>query len=237
MEVRRILGLSECKYSGVAREIDILRNFPKRAAKRSQRRAVTDDDRRISKQFGFEYFDGGRQHGYGGYAYHPRFWSQVAVDIRDTYQLQPSAKILDVGCAKGFLLYDLAELLPDATLVGVDISEYALGNSKKHERVSFARANAHSLPFATNSFDLVLSINTIHNLPRNLCMEALSEIQRVSSAHAYVMVDGWRTAIEKKALEDWVLTAETVLSANGWIDLFKQAAYGGDFGFWSVPHE
>ena len=195
---------------------------------------MTEEDKRISKQFGFDYFDGERQHGYGGYSYHPRFWSQVAVDIRDTYELHPHATILDIGCAKGFLLYDLAELMPQATLVGVDISEYALANSKAHDRVSIARANAHSLPFADNSFDLVLSINTVHNLPRDLCIQAMSEMQRVSSANAFTMVDGWRTETERKALEDWILTAETVLSVDGWVDLFNEAGYGGDFGFWTL---
>ena len=218
----------------MGQERDLLRHFPRSSASRSLRGIVTEEDRRISKQFGFDYFDGERQHGYGGYSYHPRFWSRVAVDIRDTYQLRPDASILDVGCAKGFLLHDLAELMPQSTLVGVDISEYALTNSKPHERVSIARANAHSLPFADNSFDLVLSINTVHNLSRELCVQAMSEIQRVSSANAFAMVDGWRTEIEKKALEDWILTAETVLSADGWVELFDEAGYTGDFGFWTL---
>jgi len=215
-------------------EIDLLRNFPKGSASRSLRRAVTHEDKRISKLFGVDYFDGDRQHGYGGYSYHSRFWSQVAVDILDMYGLKSSVKILDIGCAKGFLLYDLAEIMPDATLVGVDISEYALNNAKHHERVSFARADAHSLPFADNSFDLVLSINTVHNLPRALCIKAMSEMQRVSSANCFVMVDGWRTEKERQSLEDWILTAETVLSVDGWIDLFAEAGYTSDFGFWTL---
>lgn len=218
----------------MGQEIDLLRHFPKGSSSRTLRSVVTEEDKRISKQFGFDYFDGERQHGYGGYSYHPRFWNQVAVDIRDTYELGPQATILDVGCAKGFLLHDLAELMPEASLVGIDISEYALANSKPHERVSIARANAHSLPFADNSFDLVLSINTVHNLPRDLCIQAMSEMQRVSSANAFAMVDGWRTETERKALEDWILTAETVLSTEGWVDLFHQAGYEGDFGFWTL---
>lgn len=218
----------------MGQEIDLLRNFPKSFSSRSLRGVVTDEDKRLSKQFGFDYFDGERQHGYGGYFYHPRFWSQVAVDIRDTYGLKSSAQILDIGCAKGFLLYDLAELITDAKLVGIDISEYALSNAKPHERVSLARANAHSLPFSDNSFDLVLSINTVHNLPRNLAIKAISEMQRVSCGDAFVMVDGWRTDSERKDLEEWVLTAETVLSVDDWIDLFCEAGYTGDFGFWSL---
>lgn len=218
----------------MGQEIDLLRNFPKSFSSRSLRGVVTDEDKRLSKQFGFDYFDGERQHGYGGYFYHPRFWSQVAVDIRDTYGLKSSAQILDIGCAKGFLLYDLAELITDANLVGIDISEYALSNAKPHERVSLARANAHSLPFSDNSFDLVLSINTVHNLPRNLAIKAISEMQRVSCGDAFVMVDGWRTDSERRDLEEWVLTAETVLSVDDWIDLFCEAGYTGDFGFWSL---
>jgi len=218
----------------MGQEMSLLRHFPKSSSSRTLRSLVSEEDKRISKRFGFDYFDGDRQHGYGGYSYHPRFWTQVAVDIRDTYDLHPKSSILDVGCAKGFLLYDLAELMPQATLVGVDISEYALDNCKEHERVSVARANAHSLPFADDSFDLVISINTVHNLPKDLCIQAMSEMQRVSSANAFAMVDGWRTETERKALEDWILTAETVLSVDGWKDLFDEAGYIGDFGFWTL---
>ena len=91
-----------------------------------------------------------------------------------------------------------------------------------------------NLPFEDNSFDLVISINTVHNLERNDCIKALSEIERVSTGNSFVMVDGWRTEFERKALESWVLTARTVLSTDEWIELFQEAGYLGDYAFWTV---
>lgn len=217
------------------RNVNLLEQFPQGSARRSQRTSVSDEDRRVSKLFGFDYFDGARQHGYGGYHYDSRFWMRVVEDVRSFYNLRDDAKVLDVGCAKGFMLYDLANLLPKSELVGVDLSEYALNHVRSHPRVSFVRANARELPFADSSFDLVLSINTLHNLPVGECANSIREVQRVTKGDSYIMVDGWTTELERQELEAWVLTAETVLSKDSWIQLFDDVGYRGDFGFWCLP--
>jgi len=218
----------------VGMEIDLMRHYPKTAGRLDKRLFITDKDREISRLFGEDYFDGQRKHGYGGFQYHPKFWSETVKDFANHYSLKPDACILDVGCAKGFMLKDFKKLLPNSTLLGVDISEYAIRNSDPEVAESLILGNAVDLPFQDESFDLVISINTIHNLERADCIKALTEVQRVSRGNSFVMVDGWRTESEREALESWVLTARTLLSANQWIELFQEAKYLGDYAFWTV---
>jgi ubiquinone/menaquinone biosynthesis C-methylase UbiE len=132
------------------------------------------------------------------------------------------------------MLKDFRKLLPDSTLKGLDISEYAIKNSDPEVRNSLILGNAIELPFQDKSFDLVISINTVHNLERVDCIKALAEIVRVSRGNSFVMVDGWRTELEREALKSWVLTARTVLSVDQWLELFQEAGYHGDYAFWTV---
>jgi SAM-dependent methyltransferase len=215
-------------------ELDLMRNYPKSDNRLESRPAITTEDRNISQLFGREYFDGDRNHGYGGFRYDPKYWTATVSNFALHYALRPDVRILDVGCAKGFMLKDFKKLLPSSDIVGLDISEYAIENADLEVREFLVTGNAMNLPFEDNSFDLVISINTVHNLERNDCIKALSEIERVSTGNSFVMVDGWRTDIEKKALESWVLTARTVLSADEWIELFQEAGYLGDYAFWTV---
>jgi ubiquinone/menaquinone biosynthesis C-methylase UbiE len=215
-------------------EIDLMRYYPRRPGRASERPQITDADRRIAKQFGFDYFDGDRSRGYGGYSYHPRFWTDTVKYIRDHYRLEPGARILDVGCAKGFMLQDFLQLMPGAKLAGIDISEYAIEHSLETVKPLLRIGDARALPFPDKSFDLVISINTVHNLPYEGCKASLREIQRVSAQHSFIMVDAYRTAEQRQALLSWVLTAETMLSVDGWLRLFKEAGYTGDYYWWGV---
>ena len=215
-------------------ELNLMRNYPKITNRLKKRQLISDDDRAIARLFGAEYFDGLRKHGYGGYKYDPKYWSATVMDFASYYRLKPDACILDIGCAKGFMLKDFKKLMPKSTLLGVDISEYAIQNSDAEIRESLMLGNAMQLPFQDKSFDLVISINTIHNLEKTECIKALNEINRVSKGNSFVMVDGWRNEIEREALDSWVLTARTVLSVEEWLELFQQAEYHGDYAFWTV---
>jgi ubiquinone/menaquinone biosynthesis C-methylase UbiE len=214
-------------------ELDLMRLYPKPKNRMTERPEITDADREISRRFGFDYFDGDRRHGYGGFGYHPRFWTDT-VDLFTThYGLSDDSAILDVGCGKGFMLKDFSLRLPGAALAGVDISSYAIEHADP-DVVDLVRvADAADLPFPDDSFDLVISINTVHNLDRDGCLRALAEIQRVSRCNAFVMVDGWKNAEEQELLQRWVLTARTMLSAEGWITLMAEAGYQGDYAFWN----
>ena len=84
----------------------------------------------LAKQWSFDYWDGDRKICYGGYRYMEGRWEKVARAMVEHYGIKPGDKVLDVGCGKGFLLYDFTKVVPDLELYGVDISEYAVFNAK-----------------------------------------------------------------------------------------------------------
>lgn len=215
-------------------ELNLMRLYPQSKGRLSERPEITDDDRRISREFGFDYFDGDRRYGYGGFSYHPRFWSETVRLISEHYGLSERSSLLDIGCAKGFMLADFREYLPNVKLRGVDISAYAIERAYSTVRSDICLGDARDLPFGDNEFDLVLSINTLHNLDRLGVIDALREIERVSRGSAFIMVDGWRSEQERSNMEAWVLTAKTMLHTDSWLQIFEEASYTGDYCFWTV---
>ena len=216
-------------------EINLLDIYPAANRDYNARAALkTHEVLCIAKKFGKDFFDGERIYGYGGYKYDGR-WVAVAERMREHYHLTPSSKILDVGSGKGFLLHDFLDVLPGCTVAGLDISSYAIENTMERVKPFCQVGNAKDLPFQDNSFDLVISINTVHNLPRHECKRALTEIQRVSKGAAFITVDAWRNALEHENLEKWVLTAETYMHVDNWKILFEEAGYTGDY-WWFIAN-
>lgn len=214
-------------------QINLLRSLP--SVKRnieSRQSTKTDELVAESKKFGHMYFDGPRSYGYGGYKYDGR-WLPVACDIIDHYQLKPGMRVLDVGCAKGFLVKDLMTSCPGLNVFGLDISEYALKHCEREVIGQLHLGNAISLPFPDDSFDLVISINTLHNLNKEVVIEALHEIQRVSRKDCFVQVDAYETPAQKELFEAWVLTAVYHDYPSGWLALFEEAGYKGDYN-WTI---
>lgn len=218
------------KNSKLGREINLLDVYPKsKRPIKDRSETVTIKDRLLSRKFSKEYFDGTRNQGYGGYNYHPRFWQPVVKRIQKFYKLTSKSKILDVGCGKGFLLHDFKTLIPGITVAGIDISEYAIQNSMEDIKPFITLGNAKKLPYADNTFDLVLGINTIHNLPLEDVYLALKEIERVSKKDKFIVNDAFRNERELQNILKWNLTAITFLSTEKWKELFKLAGYTGDF--------
>ena len=219
----------------MGKEIDLLINYPKTKRNLEERAASkTDADRAIARQFGREFFDGDRNHGYGGFNYMPRFWQPVIPTFKEYWNLSSNSSLLDVGCAKGFMLHDLTELIPGITVKGVDISKYAIENAMPDMKPHVEVVNATNLPFKNDSFDVVISINTIHNLEREECGKALQEIERVSRGKSFITVDAYRNEEEKERMYAWNLTAKTIMSVEEWILFFKEVGYRGDY-FWFIP--
>lgn len=216
-------------------EIDLLENYP-RTKRNVQERGVakTDEVRRIARQFGQEFFDGDRQYGYGGFKYFPRFWQPVIPAFQKHFALTAESSLLDVGCAKGFMMHDLAELIPGITVKGVDVSHYAIKNTITDMQPHVQVADAVKLPFPDKSFDVAVSINTIHNLDRDGCAQALREIERVSRKGAFITVDAYRNDEEKERMYAWNLTAKTIMSVDEWVLFFEEVGYTGDY-YWFVP--
>lgn len=204
------------------------------STKRDYIKRVTDFDKaacaEIAIKWGQEYWDGPRQYGYGGMKYDGR-WRKVAQAMVDHYKLKPDAKILDIGCGKGFLLYEFTQILPKAHVAGLDISKYGIENAKEEVRPFLKLGNAVKLPYPDKSFDYVYSITTFHNLLNFELWAALKEMQRVSKGPAYLVVESYRNEREKANLLYWQLTCRSFYSVKEWEWIYKQTGYTGDYSF------
>ena len=219
----------------MGKEINLLRNYPKTKRDVSKRREEkTEEHRVIARKFGKDFFDGDRKVGYGGFNYDPKYWTKVVKDICDHYKLKSQDKILDIGCGKGFMLYDFLKLNPQFDVLGIDISEYAIENCMKSLKGKLQIGNAISLPYPDNHFDLVISINTHHNLDGKDLIKAFSELQRVTKKNSYVVLDAYSNEKEKEELINWNLTAKTIKHVNDWKKFFDQINFKGDF-YWFKP--
>ena len=246
-------------------EINLLEQAPK-----AERRIVPGwrgpENRKIAREFGKDFFDGERVNGYGGYTYDGR-WKDVVKKLEKIYGISDESVVLDVGCAKGFLMYDLKDRFPEINVAGIDVSRYALDHAMdgfgKHslESKSFQGSrqaaeqaaeqaeerarnivspymvcgSAENLPWRDDTFSVVLAINTLHNLPWEKCKKSLEEIERVCipGGNKFVQVDAYRTESERRAMNNWNLTARTILPVEDWLNLFQEAGYSGDY-FWTI---
>jgi ubiquinone/menaquinone biosynthesis C-methylase UbiE len=214
------------------REVNLLAKLPKGKRNLNARSTKTDEHVRISREYGEMYFDGPRDYGYGGYRYDGR-WIPVAEDMVAHFALKPGDRVLDVGCAKGFLVKDLMKVCPGLEVFGLDISRYALLRCEPEVVGRLHLGNALELPFPDRSFQAVIALNTVHNLPREECMRALGEIERLAPGRGFVQVDSYRTPEQRAVFVDWVLTARYHDYPEGWIRTFKDAGYTGDY-YWTI---
>lgn len=183
----------------------------------------------ISKKYGYEYWDGNRKFGYGGFKYIPGRWEQVAKKFIKRYKLNNKSKILDLGCGKGFLLYEIKKILPNISICGFDISKYAIKNSPKNLRKNLKVADARKkFNYKSKKFDLAISLGCIHNLKIFDIKNFLSEITRVSNQQ-YIMTESYRNEKELFNLQCWALTCETFLSPDEWVWIFREFKYSGDY--------
>jgi ubiquinone/menaquinone biosynthesis C-methylase UbiE len=221
----------------MGKEVNLLKNYP-RSNRRDQldQRMIgkTSYDKEVARKFGMEFFDGDRRFGYGGYRYDKKYWGSVVPDICKHYSLGPDSKVLDVGCAKGFMLWDFLRLDPTLSVKGIDISEYAVSNGHPSVKEHLLVGDAREIPFPDNEFDLVISINTVHNLSYEDCGTALQEIERVSSKYAFIVVDAYSTDEERSRIEAWNLTAQTIMKTSEWVNYFRMVGYFGDY-YWFIP--
>ncbi|RDI48157.1 class I SAM-dependent methyltransferase [Aquicella lusitana] len=185
----------------------------------------------LAKKWDFDYWDGDRRICYGGYRYMEGRWEKVARALAEHYNIKPGDKILDVGCGKGFLLYDFTKVVPGVEVYGLDISGYAIANSKEEIRDRLQVGSATSLPFADNYFDLVISINTLHNLHNYELELALREIERVGKENKYICVESYRNEAEKANLLYWQVTCESFCTPREWQWWFELTGYTGDYSF------
>jgi protein-L-isoaspartate(D-aspartate) O-methyltransferase len=184
----------------------------------------------VAGRFDRDYWDGDRRYGFGGYKYDGR-WRVVAEAMAEHYGLKPGARILDIGCGKGFLLHEFTQVVPDAQVRGIDISQYGIDNAKEEVKPFLDLGHANSLPYGDGEFDFVYSINTFHNLFNYDLHAALQEMERVGKGDKYLTVESYRTEREKVNLMYWQLTCRAFMTPEEWQWAFRQAGYTGDWGF------
>lgn len=214
-------------------EIDLLRTLPKVKRNMGVRQTANKEENRLlALQFGYAYFDGTRDQGYGGYRYDGR-WKPVARDMIAHWNLKPGDRVLDVGCAKGFLVKDLLDALPGLEVFGLDYSAYALEQVVPGLDGRLIRGTCEFLPFADRSFSAVICINTIHNLPRARAITALREVERLAPGRCFVQFDAYRTEHEREVFTSWQLTCKYFDTPEGWRRTMARAGYTGDY-FWTI---
>lgn len=205
-----------------------------KATKRDYVGRVVSDDKAdcavVAKQYGYDYWDGERKYGYGGYKYDGR-WRVVAERLAEHYRLRPGQKVLDVGCGMAHLLYELTKVVPGIEAQGIDISEYALAHAKEEVRGNLRYGKAQEIPFADDEFDLVISLAALHNLRVYDLKRAVQEIERVSKGHSYVMVESYRNDREEMNMLYWQLTCASYYAVDEWEWLYKEWGYTGDYSF------
>ena len=202
-----------------------------KSTKRDYLARVTQRDKaevaELAIKFDYDYWDGSRETGYGGYRYDGR-WRKVADAMIETYGLKPGMRVLDVGSGKGFLLRDFKEAMPDLEVCGIDVSAYAVEHTEAAVKPFCQVGSAARLPWPDDHFDLVVSINTLHNLYIQDLFSALGEIERVSRGGKYLCVEAYRNEREKVNLMYWQLTCRAFHTPEEWAFIFEKAGYSGD---------
>lgn len=213
--------------------IDFISDIHK-STKRDYIARVTSDDKamcaKIAKEYGYDYWNGDRKYGYGGYRYDGR-WRSVAEKLAVHYNLKKGQKVLDVGCGMAHLLYELTQAVPGLIVKGIDVSSYALEHAKEEIRDCLQCGKAQELPFEDHEFELVISLTTLHNLKVFDLKEAIQEIERVSKGNSYIVVESFRNDEEEVNMLYWQLTCASYYSVKEWEWLYKEWGYTGDYSF------
>lgn len=215
----------------------LLDDLPKSTKPKIIRKQSTDRDKFLARLYGKHYFDGNRKQGYGGYYYDGR-WIPVAKKIIKEFQMKPMENFCDVGCAKGFLLSDLAENLNLNLAIGIDISIYALRKAKKKDNIVYLKCNAVQIPLMTNSIDHTISINSLHNfLSKKDTGKAIAEIERITKKNSYIRVAAFNNNAQKEVIDKWATAGRCYLHVDEWIDLFDEYGYTGFYDWWHPDSE
>ena len=186
---------------------------------------------KIAKKYGKDYWDGNRSYGYGGYKFIKGYWTNMANKLIKDYKLSQNSKILDIGCGKGYLLYEIKKIIPSIKIVGIDISKYAIKNSKKEiKKYLFVKKAQVKFKYKKDYFDLVISMGCLHNLFLYDLKKAITTINHIAKK-SYIMVESYRSNKELFNLQCWALTCNSFFSKKEWLSIFKENNYIGDYEF------
>ena len=212
------------------KEFDLLKVYPNIKARLVSKNTRTIRNRIIASYKDKEFYDGERNNGYGGYNYDGR-WKKIAQNIMKRYKLKPGSKVLQIGCDKGFLIYDLKTLYPTLKDYGVENSKYAISKSPKLIKKNILHSNFTKLPFKKKFFDFVIAIGPVYSLNLSDAIKCLKEIKRIGKGKSFITLGSYENDIEQKLFSYWTLLGSTILSKKDWRYLLKYVKYNGDFKF------
>ncbi len=212
------------------KEFDLLKVYPNIKARLVSKNTRTIRNRIIASYKDKEFYDGERNNGYGGYNYDRR-WKKIAQNIMKRYKLKPGSKVLQIGCDKGFLLYDLKTLCPKLKVYGVENSKYAISKAPKLIQKNILHSNFTNLPFKKKFFDFVIAIGPVYSLNLSDAIKCLKEIKRIGKGKSFITLGSYENDIEQKLFSYWTLLGSTILSKKDWRYLLKYVKYNGDFKF------
>ena len=186
---------------------------------------------KIAKKYEYDYWDGNRRFGYGGYKFIPGRWAPIAKKIIKEFKLTDKSKILDIGCGKGFLLYEIKKILPLIEIIGFDISKYGVKNSHPLiKKFLFNHDARKKTKFKKNEFDLVISLGCFHNFKIFEIFKVLNEVSRIGKK-SYIMVESYRNDKELFNLQCWALTCQSFFSDDQWEWIFQSINLKGGYEF------
>ena len=213
------------------REFNALSSYPQ-----PKERVVGPDIRTIKNKIiasyrDERYYDGERNNGYGGYKYDGRW--KIFVDVLEReYGLNEKSSYLQLGCEKGFLMHDIKEKYPDATVKGYEMSQYPIDHAMPSIKDDIILGAFEKLPFSDHEFDIVIAIGVVYSLTLRDCIFCLKEIQRVGKGKSFITIGAYYDEKSKRLFKDyWSLLGSTVLHVDEWIYVLKEAGYTGDYTF------
>jgi len=213
------------------KKFNLLKDYPKTKVKRiANSKTRTIKERIVSSYRDINLYDGSRKYGYGGFVYDGR-WKIIAKKICKRYKLNNNSKILQLGCEKGFLLNDIQEIYPKISIVGVDMSKYAIQNSLKSVRNYLRYGSYTKLSFKKNEFDFVIALGVVYALNLSDAISCLKEIIRVSKNKSFINLSSYKTKRDYWLFKNWTLLGTTLLKENEWRTVLKHVNYKGDYYF------
>ncbi len=217
----------------MGKELNIVTPLHKATARKYLDRMIDDKVNCMmkAKEYEYDYWDGDRRYGYGGYKFIEGRWKPVAEALIQNYNLSNQSSILDIGCGKAFLLYEIKKILPDIKISGFDISNHGINSAKDIIKSDlFIHRAQERYPFEDKQFDLAISLGCFHNLKIFELNIALKEMERVAK-NGYLMLESYRSEQELFNLQCWALTCESFFEKEEWIWIYNNFGYSGDYEF------
>ena len=176
-----------------------------------------------------QYYDGHRNNGYGGFKYDGR-WLKILPKIIKKYKIKENAKILDLGCKKGFIMKDFKILLPNCEVWGIEDHKYPIINAEKEIKSKIIKSKYYDIPFEDNYFDFTIGFSSIYRYNFYDLVETIKEIKRVSKK-SFITLGAYSNEKNRVIFNKWSLLGTTILHEKEWIELFKLLKFSGDYYF------